>query len=267
MKYFRCALLALAALAGRPARAQQAVLPPKKTDYFDAHDHRLPSGAGAAYRLETVWRDSVAGSERAYFPSGKLKSVSMFGHLRQRFRHGLQTSWYENGQQHTKEDFRLGRRDGELLVYYPDGTLRRRELVAGGQPGKGECFGPDGQPVAYFPYFQPPVYSEGNGDVAAIVQSAIRRGNFPEVVAQMGMDARIRVQFTVSQEGRVEQVHALDWKPSQTYPRPVLDAFQRLKQEAEWMVAHLKPFHPALLDGEPVAYEMTVPIGFHVYDN
>ena len=267
MKQFWCALVVLTGMAGCPATAQQVVLPPKKVDYFDAHDRRLPSEAGAAYRLETVWRDSVAGTERAYYASGKLKSAAMFGHLRRRIRHGLQTTWYENGQQHTKEDYRLGRRDGELLVYYPDGTVRRHEYFAGGQPGKCECFGPDGQPTAYFPYFQPPVYSEGNGDVAAIVQSAIRRGNFPEVVAQMGMDARIQVRFTVSPQGKVEQVHALDWKPSQPYPRPVLDAFQRLKQEAEWMVAHLKPFHPALLDGEPVADEMTVPIGFHVYDN
>ena len=100
----------------------------------------------------------------------------------------------------------------------------------------------------------------------AVAHAAVHKGVFPEVVAQMGMDARILVRFTVNEQGQVEQVHALPWKPAHTYPRHVLDGFQRLQQEAEWNVAHLKAFRPALLDGQPVACELTVPINFRVLD-
>jgi protein TonB len=274
MKQFWGAWLMLPGLflGAMPAAAQTAepvaavALRPKKIEYFSAERRLLPTAEGASYRLETTYRDSIAGNVRKYDAAGKLKSMTAYGHLQLKIRHGVSTTWYENGQMHTKEDYVAGQPHGELLVYYPDGTLRRRDQFAKGERTAGQCFGPDGQPVAYFDYLQPPVYSEGAGDMQAVARAAVHKGVFPEVVAQMGMDANILVRFTVNEQGRVEQVHALPWKPEHPYPRHVLDGFQRLQQEAEWNVAHLKAFRPALLDGQPVAYELTVPINFRVLD-
>lgn len=260
-------LLFAAHAAAAQTAPEAAGAPVAKTiEYFDARQRPLPSAEGASYRLETTRRDSLVGNVRKFDVAGKLQSITAYGHLRLKIRHGASTTWYASGQLHTKEDFRAGQRHGELLVYYPNATLRRREQYVRGTRTAGECFGPDGQPVTYFDYLQPPVYSEGAGDMQAVADAAVHKGVFPEVVAQMGMDAHIVVLFTVNAQGRVEQVHALPWKPEHTYPRSVLDAFQRLQQEAEWNVAHLKPFRPALLDGEPVAYEMSVPINFRVLD-
>ena len=254
------------------AHAQQAPdeplpgLLPKTTVYYNARHRQLPSAEGASYRLETTRRDSLVGNIRKYDAAGKLQSITPYGHLRLKIRHGAATTWYANGQLHTKEDFRAGQRHGNLLVYYPDATLRRREQYVRGTRTASECFGPDGQAVPYFDYLQPPVYPEGTGDMRAVAHAAVHKGVFPEVVAQMGMDAHILVRFMVNEQGKVEQVHAMPWKPKHTYPRHVLDGFQRLQQEAEWNVAHLKTFQPALLDGQPVAYELTVPINFRVLD-
>ena len=240
---------------------------PKITEYFDANHRALASATGATYRRETVRRDSVAGTVRQYDAAGKLQSVDSYGHLRLKIRHGVSTTWYANGQLHTREDYVAGQRHGELLVYYPDGTLRRRDQYERGTRTAGTCFGSAGEAVAYFEYWQPPVYSEGAGDLEAVAHAAVHKGVFPEVVAQLGMDAHVVVRFVVNEQGRVEQVRALPWQPQHTYPRHVLDGFARLQQEAEWNVAHLKPFRPARRDGQPVAYEMSVPINFHVWDN
>lgn len=273
MNKFWGALLVLPGLflAARPAAAQaEEVAPvapvPKTIEYFSATHQLLPSADGASYRRETTRRDSLVATVRHYDAAGKLQSITAYGHLRLKIRHGAATTWYPNGQLHTKEDFAAGQRHGELLAYYPDATLRRRDQFVRGTRTAGQCFGPDGQPVPYFDYSQPPVYSEGAGDMQAVARAAVHKGVFPEVVAQMGMDARILVRFTVNAQGRVEQVHALPWKPKGTYPRHVLYGFQRLQQEAEWNVARLKAFRPALLDGQPVAYELTVPVNFRVLD-
>jgi protein TonB len=260
--------LAVICVSTMPAHAQAApaVSLSKTVEYFDAKHNLLPTAAGADYRVETTRRDSVTGSVRAYYASGQLKSVDVYGNLRHKIRHGVQTTWYETGQLHTKEDYLAGQRHGDLLVYYADGKVRRQDQYVRGQRTAGTCFAADGQPVGYFEYFQPPVYSEGAGDTNAIIHAMVDKGIYPEWVTLVGMDARIVVHFVVNERGLVEQVRAEGWKPTRTYPQYVLDGFRRLQTEAEWNVAHLKRFEPARLDGQPVPFGLTVPLSFRVLD-
>ncbi|MDO7849288.1 hypothetical protein Q5H92_23190 [Hymenobacter sp. M29] len=273
MLKFWGALLALPAalLVASPATAQTkpepeaAVAPLSKTIKFYSADHGLlPSAEGANYRLETTYRDSVAGTVRMYDAAGKLQRITAYGHVRLQIRHGATTTWYDTGQLHTKEGYLANQRHGELLVYYPDGRLRRRDQFNKGTRTAGECFGPDGQPVPYFEYRIMPVYTEGDGSNMAVVQAIQRRITYPQAALRAALNARIFIGFTIDALGRVGSVH-IEKEPLPEQIAPNLRvAFQEIKKSALDAARQLKPFHPGQQDGQPIAVSYNVPITFRI---
>ncbi|MCC2546221.1 energy transducer TonB [Hymenobacter sp. BT175] len=260
--------LSHAALAQAPDAApteQPAGLPAKRVEYIGADGSRPGAADESSYRVETTFRDSVAGMRRQFYPSGKLRSVHPYAHVRRRILHGPTTTWYESGQQHSRQDYWAGQRHGELLVYYPDHTLRRRYVFEHGKRKEGACFGPDGQPAPYFEYYQEPIYSENGGDIRAAVTAMMRKGIYPEVVRQIGMDATVLITFTINTNGIVEDVRALPAKPGTVLAPAVAEGLKRLQDEGVWLVKHFKTFSPARLDGQPIAVPYTLPIHFSTY--
>ncbi|MBF9140228.1 energy transducer TonB [Hymenobacter properus] len=274
MLKFWSALLAVPALllAAAPASAQTDPEPeattvaprPKTTEYYSADHRLLPTAQGASYRLETTYRDSVAGTVRMYDAAGKLQRITAFGHVRLQVRHGATTTWYDTGQMHTMEGYQANQRHGELLVYYPDGKLRRRDQFVKGLRTAGECFGPDGQPVPYFEYRVMPVYSEGDGSNMAVVQAIQRRTTYPQAALRLALNARILIGFTIDAQGRVGAVH-IEKEPMPEQIAPSLRAaFQEIKSSALEAARQLKPFRPGQLDGQTVAVSYSVPITFRI---
>ncbi|OGX90942.1 hypothetical protein BEN49_21565 [Hymenobacter coccineus] len=149
---------------GGAAHAQAVPAPafPQTTvAYLDADERPLPGPDSAAYRVETLRPDSSRAVVRRYYATGALQAYTPYLDLGRGVVHGTRTTWYEDGGLCTKEEYLGGRRQGELLAYYPDGTLKRRDRFAADQNMLGACYGPDGRPVPYFPYEQPPLYPGG----------------------------------------------------------------------------------------------------------
>jgi protein TonB len=272
MIYYR--LLLATALAGlaTASRAQSQPEPPPPAPaarpvemaYFDASRHKLPSEAGAVERKETANRDSVSGTTRTfYLPSGKLKSFVPLANVRKNLRHGTMSEYYESGQLRYQATFRAGKVAGDLVTYYPDGTLKRREHHLPDQPVAGECFGPDGQSVAYFPYEQMPVYSEGAGDKAAVVRAVMLNTRYPADALQQRVFGIVKVSFVVGKDGRVQNIKPNEIKAGDV-PKGLTRAYQSLQDAAVSAVQQLKPFVPGRQDGEPVAVSFTVPVTFRI---
>ncbi|MBF9140230.1 energy transducer TonB [Hymenobacter properus] len=232
--------------------------------YLDANRHQLPSEQGAVERKETIYRDTVSGTTRTYYlPSGKLKSFVPFASVRKNLRHGTVSEYYESGQLRYQASFQAGHVVGDLVTYYPDGTLKRREHHQSDQPDTGECFGPDGQPVAYFPYEQMPVYSEGAGDKAAMVRAVMLNVRYPVDALKQRVYGVVKVSFVVGKDGRVQDIKPNDIKPGDV-PKGIARAYESLQDAAVSAVRQLKPFAPGRQDGEPVAVSFTVPVTFRI---
>ncbi|MDO7852650.1 TonB family protein [Hymenobacter convexus] len=237
---------------------------PVEIVYLDANRHKLPSAAGAIERKETTYRDSVGGTTRTYYlPSGKLKSFVPLANVRSFLRHGTVSEYYEGGQLRYQATFRAGKVVGDLVTYYADGKLKRRDHHQPDQPVTGECFGPDGQPVAYFPYEQMPVYSEGAGDNAAVVRAVMLNTRYPVEALKQRVFGVVKVKFVVSRDGRVEDIEPNQPKEGEV-PKNLARAYQSLQEAAVSAVRQLKPFAPGRQDGEPVAVSFTVPVTFRI---
>lgn len=251
MKHVVCSLLC-AGFSLSEAAAQQAVLPLKQ-EFLDSTFAVLPSAAGAYYRRETEWRDSTAGEVRAYFLSnGQLRSREQLDPIKQRRHHGVSEYFTKSGQLLTHAEFNHGQRTGELVLYYPNGQLKRREHYANSLQGSGECFAPDGTAVPFFEFEIMPRYPEGDGGMLAIVRAIAHNFRYPLDARRAGIEGRVLVAFTVTAQGTVDDV-----KIKQSL-YPSIDA------EAMRAVTRLKRFTPGQQDGKPVKVSFTAPLSLKI---
>lgn len=232
--------------------------------YVDAKGKKLPSAEGADHRIETAYTDSVKGVMRVFYPSGKLQSYSPYLHVRRHIRHGRFLEYYESGQLHLQEDFIANKRQGDFLVYYPDGKLRRRYHYEAGQRTAGECFGPDGQAVEYFEYEQHPVYLEGDGSFQALVTAIQQRIRYPAEALRYHLAGTIKVKFTVSANGEVQDVAIMGGVDESLFKGATLDAVRAMEATVMQAVRDLKRFKPGQRDGVAVPVSYTAPISFKI---
>jgi protein TonB len=238
-------------MAAAPAAAQVAsTVPPKTVEYIAPDGHVLPGPEGADHRLERVYRDSVSGVERIYSAKGTLKMSTPYAHLARHVKLGPQTTFYETGQLHSKEDFVGNQRNGELVVYYPDGQLKRRETYVADKRQAGNCFAPDGSPVAFTEYEVMPTYQGGGQD--KITRAIMANVRYPAEALRAQTQGRVFVAFRVGVAGQVEDI------------KVVKGVSGALDAAAVAAVKKLGLFVPGTQDGEPVAVSFTIPVTFSI---
>ena len=85
------ALLGAGAAWSQPASAAGVPPPPAtRTLYFSATGRRLPSADSADHREEMVYHDSIGGTVRVYYPSGKLRRVVPYLHFAREIKYGAE---------------------------------------------------------------------------------------------------------------------------------------------------------------------------------
>ncbi|MBJ6109155.1 TonB family protein [Hymenobacter sp. BT523] len=242
----------------------QTPTPPAETKYFDADHHQIPTEVGAVEKRVTTFRDTVGGTVRAYYlPSGKLKLFAPYADLRHALRHGTASEYFENGQLRFQATYKAGKVVGDLVTYYADGTLKRRDHHAPDQPTSGECFGPDGKPVPYYPYEQMPVYSVAPGDQSAVTRDVQLNTRYPAVALRQGVYGIVKVKFVVGKDGQVKNIAPVE-PAKDAVPPKLATGYRALQDAAVSAVQQLKSFAPGRQDGEPVSVSFTVPVTFRI---
>ncbi len=79
--------------------------PHKVNIYLDNEGEQVPEGQAYFRRIEVSFRDSVSGSVRIYYHSGKLYSNTLYAHIRSGLRHGVETLWSESGKMIGRTEF------------------------------------------------------------------------------------------------------------------------------------------------------------------
>ncbi|RZK33082.1 MAG: TonB family protein [Hymenobacter sp.] len=232
--------------------------------YFDVHNQKLSSAAGADHRVETSYTDSLKAAVRAYYSSGKLRSYTPYVNIKRHFVHGRFLEYYEDGQLHLQGDFIANKRQGDFLVYYPDGQLRRRDHYEAGQRTAGECFSSDGQPVTYFEYEQKPVYPAGDGGSLAVVTAIQHQIHYPTEALRYRLAGTIKVKFVVDAAGDVRDASVVGGVDETKFAGATLDAVRQMEAEVLKAVRGLERFRPGQRDGQNVSVAFSVPISFKI---
>lgn len=203
--------------------------------------------------LEILQCDSSQSVIRLFYTSGRLKSYSAFTNGQRPMGWGVATSWYEDGQLWSRQEYADGQPQ-RLLVYYPDGALKRRATYAGGQELVAACYDPAGQPLAYARYEQPALYPGGD---ALLKKDLLRRLRFSYAQRQLlgllpAAMRTVEVLFEVGEDGSIHHPQVLAGAVP-GLAAPVLSALQQLPRQ----------FVPGRRDGEVVAtyYRLPVQLG------
>lgn len=192
-----------AVLAGASAAAPDSVwyeAPPDQCRVSSATD-------SAGICTEVLSWENNRGLLRTFHPSGHLQEYSPCGDVAAGRRHGTVTTWFDNGQLHTRQLYEQGQHTGPLLVYHENGALKRRTEYVQGNELLGSCFDETGAPVAYFPYEQLPLYPGGHTQLMKEIEDALHLSR--PLAALLILESRMRearvveIAFQVDEDGRI----------------------------------------------------------------
>jgi protein TonB len=255
MRYLYVIILGLAGWAGLPVQAQTAgaALPPDSSQYQPAVDNRrVASRTDSAGTCTEVLRwGEPSALVRAFYPSGRLKEYVPYADLATGIQHGVASSWFANGQLGAQQPFYQGQRTGTLALYYESGILKRTTEYVAGTEMLGRCFDAAGQPVAYFPYEQLPLYPGGPAQLSHEIIKALRLPRrLPATV--LFEPCVVDIVFQVAEDGSIEapQVARSSLRPE--LDEAVLAALAKLTRR----------FTPARRDGRLVRCNYHLPVEF-----
>jgi len=248
--YVFCFLLAAGSIGGYNATAQVSNEPHTVKEYFDGAGKKLPSAEGAAEWSESIYQDSIRGVVQGYYANGKLKWRSECENIRLHTVHGVSEAWYEDGQLHRRAHMSHGKWDGELLSYYPNGTLKRRESYQDGKSLGGECFDASAHPVPFYPFEKMP--SPPLGGFNGMLQYIGKNMRYPAEALKKNIQGKVFIDFLVDTLGVVRNVHIKQGV------HPSID------NEAARVIASLPAWEPGHQDGNPVTVSFTVPVTFSI---
>jgi protein TonB len=256
MNCFYVALVGAASgLSFFTARAQEqglAAAPPADSVWYDAglaHRHVSSQTDSAGTCAEVLSWGDATGLVRVFYPSGHLKEYVPYGDFVTGRRHGLTTTWFENGQLQTRQVFENGQRTGTLSVYYETGALKRQVDYVAGVEQLGACYDPEGRPLAYYPYEQLPLYPGGQAQLTKEITKALRLPRRLPLEAYLG-PLQMEVLLQIAEDGSIQTPRVARSSRLTVFDQAVLTAIARLSRR----------FTPGQRDGQRVACAYYLPI-------
>lgn len=245
--------------SGAIAQTAPASGPRKVTVYLTAKGQQLPSSEGADHQAEITMRDSVSGIMREFYPSGKSWRIIQFAHVERGIKHGVEMSFAESGNMLTRQEFVAGQAEGDLVAYYPTGTVKSRTPFLHGQQQSKNCFTATGVARNCPPDDTAPIYPGGESALINDIVSKVRhsRGALHKTVNGQDMVLRlavVRVRLAVDSLGMVTSTEVL-YTPMDSWSAAVLKVLPRLQH-----------FSPAYRDGLAVADTVEVSLTFPLED-
>jgi protein TonB len=255
MRYLYIIIWGLSAWASQPAQGQApaATLPPDSGPYELAADgRRVTSQTDSAGTCTEVLRWGAPGAlVRVFYPSGRLKEYVPYADWAGGIEHGVASSWFASGQLAVQQSYYEGQRTGPLFLYYESGVLKRATEYVSGNELLGRCFDEAGQPVAYFPYEQLPLYPGGPAQLSRELTRALRLPR--RLPAAVFFEPRVvDIVFQVAEDGHVEGPRVAGSSRLPELDQAVLAAFAKLARR----------FTPARRDGRLVRCTYRLPVEF-----
>ncbi len=241
--------------ASQPVQAQlmTAPQPLDSVRYQLAADSRwVSSHTDSTGTCTEVLRWGEAGGlVRVFYPSGHLKEYVPYADLDAGIQHGVASSWFDSGQLGAQQPYYQGQRTGTLLLYYESGILKRTTEYVAGSELLGRCFDADGQPVAYFPYEQLPLYPGGPDQLSREITKALRIPRRLPVTTFI-VPRTVDVAFQIAEDGSIQTPRIARSSQLPELDQAVLDAFGKITRR----------FVPGRRDGRLVPCVYHLPVEF-----
>ncbi|WP_157972856.1 energy transducer TonB [Aureibaculum luteum] len=225
--------------------------------YFDAFGAKTDS-ENAVTISHYIFSDTLTGSGKSkkFDKSGKLISETNYSNMNKKnssielwTRHGTSKIFNASGYLQIIENYKDDKLDGELITYYNDKTVKRKDIFKNNTFVEGHCFDEKGNEIEHFNYFIQPEYEGGVNAIYSHIRKQIR---YPEILQQQGISDKVYVRFTISKEGGLKNISVNKSKS------------KLFKEEAIRVVRLMKNWKPGSRDGENIDVKYILPISFKV---
>ncbi|HSJ67152.1 MAG TPA: hypothetical protein VK921_05745 [Anditalea sp.] len=153
-------------------------------------------------------------------------------------------SYYETGELKAIKPIVDGKFEGELMSFYRDGSLRRREFFENGESLGGICFDMDGKISAYEPFMQ---YASLRGDLDA-AEFVDQHSSFIFRTKKSMEIEELKVILNISHLGKLVGYDFLTEVDNGT------------QQRVAYVLRQMSDWNPAMEEGMfvPMEYELTI---------
>jgi len=153
-------------------------------------------------------------------------------------------SYYETGELKAIKPIVDGKFEGELLSFYRNGTLKRREFFENGKSIGGVCFDIDGKITSYEPFMQ---YATLRGDLDAAEFVDQHTSFIFRTKKSLEID-ELKVILNINHKGKLVGYDFLTEVDNGT------------QQRVAYVIRQMSDWHPAMEEGMfvPTEYELTI---------
>lgn len=173
-------------------------------------------------------------------PNGfQLDSVSRI------IRFGPTKIMYKNGQLYLSCEYKDDLLQGPFMVFYEDGSIKRREYYKFGRITKSQCYDREGEAHRCEPFYQPTKFMGKSSELASYLKQKL------ETVLDGERIRRITATLTINEIGQVVRVSASINTASTAEPRiPAVASYvqQIIRNMPEWIPDKFN-WKPAVNDG------------------
>jgi TonB family protein len=237
---FRSLALSVLLLFCNSVKAQQ------DTIYYDK-DAKVTRSRSKAQFLKVVEREMGGYSpndpdrfiEKSFFKTGQIMQEEHYMSRTMKVDDGKLKKWFENGQLRADMNYRVGILVGELVTYWRNGKLRRKdEYDIKGKLVKGDCYDSTGAKIPYFNFKKIPFFEYYKGDLDRYFFDHIK---YPRGANRSGIGGTVVLSFMVEKDGSVSGFKIAQSSGNRDLDSAALEVFYGMPK-----------WEPGTEDGEPV---------------
>lgn len=221
------------------------------TLFYNSNNDKVKSAKQADY-YQTLVKENIGSNkliERSYYMNGTMREEIYYLDLSKKKKEGTQRFWFRNGQLKSAVDYVDNTIHGNVLTYWQNGQLKRKDVFEKNKCISGACFDSTGNPINHFEFLVYPSFPGGEKMLLEYLRNNIR---YPSSAAEKGIQGKVVVKFVLTKDG----------KPSKIGIKTSVD--RDLDLEALRVVKAMPKWTPCIYDGEPLDFWYVLPIVFRM---
>lgn len=201
---------------------------------------------GSKKSFEVYVNGKEQGESYGYYRSGKIRYKYLYDNGE---KNGLAIKYDTLNRVTWSANYKYDNIDGELLDYWDNGILKRKEIYKDDIMQEGACYDHKGNDTAYYPLEQMPMFVGGEDELYAFLGKNIR---YPLEAKENGISGRIYIQFTVEKDGAITEINELNYLGAGLNKESV----RVIKKMPKWIAGEQ--------DGHKVRVKFTLPLSFQL---
>lgn len=211
----------------------EVVNDPSLASYYKIEENITEGNAGI---LRRTYRMNDQISAEQYLSRKNGKTIN----------EGRHKFWYETGEPFYEIEYENGKRHGELIAWWQDGTKRRHDFYRNDKFKSGTVWNEQGKEIDHFPYWTPASFPGGNEALQTYLKD-----NIPVPEKQKkGTTVKVALLFTINEEGVINEVKVIEGAP------------RWYNAVAVQVLSNMPRWQPARFFGAPKSTRFGLPISF-----